>query len=135
MEKMQENLRERLCGRQPHAWDGEAGMVFAAPWHAQVFSMTVALNEAGHFTWSQWVEVFSRHRERSAQAQRSDDGDMYFLDWLAALEEISAMRGLASREMQGSYQRAWDKAVHRTRHGQPIALQPDDFVGDDADHQ
>ncbi len=29
--------------------------VFAEPWHAQVFAVTVALNEAGRFAWSEWA--------------------------------------------------------------------------------
>ena len=33
--------------------------VFEQPWHAQVFALTVGLNEAGHFSWTDWVERFS----------------------------------------------------------------------------
>jgi nitrile hydratase accessory protein len=32
--------------------------VFAEPWQAQAFAMTVKLNEQGLFTWSEWAEVF-----------------------------------------------------------------------------
>ena len=31
---------------------------FDAPWHARVFALTVALNEAGHFAWSDWAAAF-----------------------------------------------------------------------------
>lgn len=136
------DLREKLCGQEPRPWDAEAGILFGAPWQAQAFSMTVALNEAGQFTWADWAAVFSRHRAASAAAGRGDDGDQYFLDWLTALEEIAAQRGLAPVPLQESYQRAWDHAAHRTQHGLPIELAPEDFtdpagfiVGDGHHHQ
>ena len=31
--------------------------VFAEPWQASAFAMTVALNERGLFTWSEWAET------------------------------------------------------------------------------
>jgi nitrile hydratase accessory protein len=33
---------------------------FAEPWEAKAFAIVVSLNQAGHFTWSEWVECFSR---------------------------------------------------------------------------
>ena len=33
--------------------------VFEEPWHAQVFAITVALNEAGIFQWTDWAHQFS----------------------------------------------------------------------------
>ena len=29
--------------------------VFEAPWHVQLFALTVHLNEAGHFVWGDWA--------------------------------------------------------------------------------
>ena len=31
---------------------------FESPWHAQVFALTVYLNEAGHFAWPDWAQRF-----------------------------------------------------------------------------
>ena len=35
--------------------------VFAEPWQAQVFAMTVVLHERGLFTWPQWAQRLGRH--------------------------------------------------------------------------
>ena len=32
---------------------------FEMPWHAQLFALTVHLNELGRFEWLEWVESFS----------------------------------------------------------------------------
>jgi nitrile hydratase accessory protein len=129
------DLRAQLCGREPQPWNSDAGILFGAPWQAQAFAMTVALNEAGHFSWADWAAVFSEHREKSAALGVGDDGDVYFQDWLAALEEISSRVGLAPLEQQSEYQLAWDKAAHRTPHGAPIALTAEDFRGADHHHK
>src|SRR6516165_2945133 len=33
------------------------GPVFAEPWEAQAFALTVKLSEQGHFTWSEWARA------------------------------------------------------------------------------
>jgi len=33
---------------------------FAEPWEAKVFAIIVGLAQEGHFTWSEWVECFSK---------------------------------------------------------------------------
>ena len=30
---------------------------FHEPWHAQIFALTVHLNEQGHFDWKDWSKV------------------------------------------------------------------------------
>ena len=32
--------------------------VFAEPWHAKIFALTVHLNESGVFGWKGWTEAF-----------------------------------------------------------------------------
>lgn len=120
-------MTDAICGFDPRPWDAESGVIFGEPWQAQVFAMTVALNEAGHFSWTEWGEVFSAHRKASAESGRPDDGDAYYDDWLSALEEIAAQRALASGEAQQRYRQAWEHATARTPHGQPIVLRDGDF--------
>ena len=38
--------------------DDAPAPVFEEPWHAQVFAITVALNEAGVFQWTDWANRF-----------------------------------------------------------------------------
>ena len=77
---------------------GQTEPVFLEPWHAEVFSLAVALNRKGVFTWSEWVEVFSAAlREIPADAGESAAAT-YYRRWLAALERLVAYRNLASSE-------------------------------------
>lgn len=123
-----ETVTQAGTGRvTPRSWDGEGDTVFGAPWQAQVFSMTVALNEAGIFTWKEWVDVFSSLRRASHVAGKPDTIETYYQDWLDALEAMSVKQGLASEEDQLRYREAWREAAERTRHGQPIELQDADF--------
>ena len=32
---------------------------FHEPWHAQIFALTIHLNEQGHFEWKDWSQAFS----------------------------------------------------------------------------
>ena len=112
---------------EPRTWAAEGNVAFAEPWQAQIFSMTVALNEAGAFSWQEWGEVFSAHRRQSQEACKPDTSQTYYEDWLDALETMAEMQALASRENQLRYRRAWHNAAARTKHGQPIELQEADF--------
>jgi len=114
-------------GFDPRPLDAGSGMIFCQPWQAQVFAMTVALNGAGLFSWSEWAEIFAAHRKASAEGRRPDDENTYYDDWLNALEEIAAKRSLASSEVQHLYKHAWEHAAFRTPHGKSITLQDGDF--------
>lgn len=100
------------------------GPVFAEPWQAQAFVMTLALNEAGRFTWPEWVDVFSEEIAKAQNAGDPDVGDTYYHHWLAALERILAEKGIAKTELLDQVKSAWDEAARRTPHGLPIELEP-----------
>lgn len=91
--------------------------VFAAPWQAQVFAMTVALHERGLFTWPEWVQVLGRHVSAGAP-----DGSDYYERWADALQELLAQHGVASADEVARGTRAWHEAAARTPHGRPITL-------------
>jgi len=90
--------------------------VFAEPWQASAFAMTVALHERGLFTWSEWAE------ELGAEVK---SGDPYYDCWLRALETLVARKGAASQREIGETAAAWMRAAHATPHGQPIKLEND----------
>ncbi len=75
------------------------GPVFREPWEAQAFALVVALHQAGHFTWPEWVATISAeiHRPTAAGPSGSDldAGQTYYHHWLAALETILVTKGLA----------------------------------------
>ncbi|PLX39541.1 MAG: nitrile hydratase accessory protein [Hyphomicrobiales bacterium] len=101
------------------------GPIFAAPWQAQAFAMTVALHEAGLFTWPEWTETFAAEIKRAQAEGDPDLGDTYYLHWLAALETIVTDKGAATAETLMEVKDAWDRAAHATPHGQPIVLGAD----------
>ncbi|WP_421998900.1 nitrile hydratase accessory protein [Reyranella sp.] len=103
------------------------GPVFREPWEAQAFAMTLALHQRGIFTWPEWAEALGTEIKRAQAAGDPDTGQTYYRHWLAALERLVADKGVADTATQARYQHAWEHAVHRTPHGAPIELQPQDF--------
>ena len=103
--------------------DGD-GPVFAAPWQAQAFAMTLALHERGLFSWGEWAQALSQAIAR-AQAQGDPDlGDTYYRHWLDALETLLKAKGLASADALHALEHAWEDAAERTPHGHTIELRP-----------
>lgn len=96
--------------------------VFEAPWHAQVFALTVHLNEAGHFTWPNWAERFSATLARHGLQRELDGGDDYFSAWLETLEALLAEQNQAAPETVEAMRAAWEEAYLSTPHGSPVRL-------------
>ncbi len=96
--------------------------VFAEPWHAQVFAVTVALNEAGRFDWSDWAERFSNTLKRNGLKKELDGGDDYFHAWLETLEALLAEQGEAPTDDVQDFRNAWEEAYLTTPHGHPVHL-------------
>lgn len=96
--------------------------VFAAPWHAQVFAMTVALNEAGTFDWSEWAERFGEGLAKAGLTRDLDGGDDYFSVWLATLEALLSDLEIAEPQLTERYRAAWEAAYLATPHGSPVRI-------------
>ena len=98
---------------------------FREPWEAHAFAIAVRLHEQGLFTWPQWAAALAD--EVAADAD-TDAGGSYYEHWLGALERLVAETGAASAEALHETREAWRRAAHRTPHGAPIELEPDDFA-------
>ncbi len=96
--------------------------VFAEPWHAHVFAMTVALNEAGRFDWPDWAARFSQTLKHNGLNRDLDGGDDYFVAWLETLEQFLAEQGAALPGDVESIRQAWEDAYLTTPHGHPVHL-------------
>ena len=107
--------------------DGE-GPVFREPWQAQAFAMTLALHQKGVFAWTEWAAMLGETIKAAQAAGDPDTGDTYYHHWLATLERMTAEKAVATPTDLATYRDAWERAAHRTPHGQPIELMPDDFV-------
>ncbi|TSE12629.1 nitrile hydratase accessory protein [Mesorhizobium intechi] len=96
--------------------------VFAEPWQAEAFAMTVALHDRGLFSWGEWAAALSAEVKKPGAAA---DGHDYYEHWLAALESLLASKGLAAKPDVDAMARAWERAAHATPHGKPILLEND----------
>jgi nitrile hydratase accessory protein len=102
------------------------GPVFAEPWQAQAFALTVKLHEDGRFTWAEWAETLAAEITRAQAAGDPDDGSTYYHHWLAALERISVTKGLATPTDLEDRRCAWETAHRTTPHGKPVKLTTSD---------
>ena len=100
----------------------DGGPVFAEPWQAQAFALTVRLSEQGHFTWKEWAAALAAELKAAADRGEPDDGSRYYHHWLAALERLVTAKGLADPAALLARKEAWAEAYRRTPHGKPVAL-------------
>ena len=114
-------LEAALCKVAPLPRD-DAGPVFAAPWQAQAFAMTLHLHAKGLFSWTQWAEALGAEIRAAGPA---DDGSRYYEHWLAALEKIVAASGATDVQSLQERAGAWTRAAQATPHGKPIELAND----------
>jgi len=95
---------------------------FEAPWHAQVFALTVHLNETGLFDWSDWASAFGATLKQHGLAKELNGGEDYFTAWLATLEQVLSEREIASPAQTAVIKDAWELAYLSTPHGAPVVL-------------
>lgn len=93
---------------------------FAEPWQAQVFALTVALNERGIIAWTEWAEALG-----AALKDAAADGSDYYERWLSALEGLLVKKDIASASEVSDLAAAWHRAAEATPHGKPIMLEND----------
>lgn len=96
--------------------------VFEAPWHAQVFALTVHLNEAGLISWSEWAERFGATLARHGKDRALDGGEDYFIAWLETLETVLTQKGMATVAQIEDLRGLWRQAYLDTPHGAPVSL-------------
>ncbi len=100
----------------------DEGPVFAEPWQAQAFAMTLRLYEQGAFTWPEWTEALSGEIRAARDRGNPDLGDTYYEHWLAALEKLTMGKGLVAGPEMEQRKEDWRRAYLNTPHGQPIEL-------------
>ena len=103
------------------------GPVFREPWEAQAFALALSLHERGVFSWTEWAATLGDEIRKAQAAGDPDTGETYYHHWLAALERLVAVKGVADSGTLARTRDAWQRACARTPHGSPIDLQPEDF--------
>lgn len=93
--------------------------IFNEPWEARVFAMAVKLNEAGHFTWSEWAENFGA---RIANNTKEGEPLSYYQLWMKTLETMMLEKQVISADEVVLREQEWQEACLRTPHGEAIEL-------------
>jgi len=96
--------------------------VFAEPWEAQAFALSVRLSAEGHFTWKEWAEALASELKAASDRGEPDDGTHYYHHWLAALERLVTSKGLTDASALRDRKEAWADAYRHTPHGKPVEL-------------
>src|SRR5271156_4693121 len=110
----------RAASAVPDLPRDDDGPLFREPWEAQAFAMALALHERGLFTWTEWAAALADEIRLAQAAGDADTGETYYRHWLAALERLVTVKGVASSQTLDRYRHAWDHAADRTPHGMPI---------------
>ncbi|MCZ8378465.1 nitrile hydratase accessory protein [Mycobacterium sp. CPCC 205372] len=110
----------------PPSIAGGDDVTFESPWQARVFAIAVCLHERGLYSWAEWADALAARITAAQAAGDADMGDTYYHHWLCALEDLLARKGVEPDETT-RWHDAWQRAAHRTPHGQPIEVQPSDF--------
>lgn len=113
-------MRNEDRGEQP----GEAHPPpFASPWQAQAFALALSLQESGCFSRTEWSDALGRAIARDEACNGPDTtGARYYECWLAALEELLQIKGLAAPDALQLRRREWEEAYLSTPHGQPVEI-------------
>lgn len=96
--------------------------VFSEPWHAQVFALTVHLNETGRLNWPDWAAALGETLKRHGLSKELDGGDQYFAAWLETLEEVIVKKGIGDMDDLLTLKADWEHAYMSTPHGAPVRL-------------
>ncbi len=103
------------------------GPVFSQPWEAQAFTLALALHDKGLFAWTEWAAMLGEEIKKAQAAGDPDTGATYYSHWMATLERMVAEKDVTTMETLTQHRHAWYRAAHRTPHGTPIELRPEDF--------
>ena len=75
------------------------GPVFAEPWQAQAFALTIRLHEADCFSWGEWTAALAAELRWAAERGEPDnDAAHYYEHWVAALEGLLTAKGLTDAD-------------------------------------
>ena len=103
-------------------------LVFAEPWQAHAFAMTLLLHAKGLFSWNEWANALAQEIGATKASGQPDDGSTYYLHWLNTLEKMLLDRRITTPDQIHTLEHAWEAAAQRTPHGEPIVLGPGDTL-------
>ena len=73
-------------------------VIFAEPWEAKAFAIVVELSLAGHFSWADWVDCFSKEVAAATALEAAGAvPNTYYEQWLNAAETLLIEKGITSK--------------------------------------
>jgi nitrile hydratase accessory protein len=95
---------------------------FAEPWQAEALALSIALQETGHVTPTEWSDTLSDEIAKARAAGDPTDGTTYYQHVVTALERLVAEKGLVASAALDQRRHDWEDAYRRTPHGQPVIM-------------
>lgn len=95
---------------------------FAEPWQVEALALSIALQETGHVTPTEWSDALSNEIEKARAAGDPTNGTTYYKHVIAALERLVAEKGFVAAAALDQRRHDWEDAYRRTPHGQPVVL-------------
>jgi nitrile hydratase accessory protein len=100
----------------------DESLPFDEPWQAEVFALTVHLNERGVFTWRDWGVRFGVGLAGVGSGKPIEGGGDYYQVWLNCLLEFLSDLGHIKPDEVALMKERWAEAYQTTPHGQPVHL-------------
>ena len=92
------------------------------PWQAEALALSIALQETGHVTPTEWSDTLSDEIEKARADGDPTDGTTYYKHVVAALERLVVKKGLVTAAALDQQRHDWEDAYRRTPHGQPVIM-------------
>ena len=71
--------------------------VFSAPWHYELFALTISFHQKKVFDWALWTAALG-NKLKDKSVSMEDDLDYYYGSWLEALEELILSKKMTYRD-------------------------------------
>lgn len=118
----QPDTSRRYTSQLPAEFLQDDQPVFAEPWQAQAFALTVSLIESGDISWNLWAKTLGEEISRASDHGIAEDGSGYYELWLRALERLVTGNGLLESKDLFVLKEGWRQAYESTPHGKPVEL-------------
>ena len=99
----------------------DKNLIFAEPWQAELFAITLNLHEKGLFNWDSWTKKLGGSLKRDKNKSK-DDLEHYFLNWLSVLEETLLEKKVTELTKIMTIEKAWRDAISKTPHGKKVEI-------------
>ena len=70
-------------------------LVFQAPWEGRAFGLAVVMNHDGCYEWKDFADNLMAE---IAEAEKTQASQVYYEQWLQALEKLAISSGMVSKE-------------------------------------